>query len=90
MCHLKPKKPVVGVGETSNFTQTQITLCLKKHVKITFLPEQSNMVKMGSKILKYLLNFFIVKKYLVCLSEACVQLVSTILSILPAECLNYN
>ena len=77
MCHLKQKKPVVGVGKTSNFAQTQITLCLKKHVKITFFPEQHNMVNMESEILKYFLNFFIVKKYLPGLSEANVQLVPT-------------
>ena len=54
------KKPVVGVGETSNSAQTQIMLCLKKHVKITFFSQAHNMVKMGSEILKYLLNIFIV------------------------------
>ena len=54
------KKPVVGVRQTSNFAQTQIMPCLKKHAKITFLPEQHNMVKMESEK-KYLLNFFIVK-----------------------------
>ena len=40
--------------------------------------------------LEIFVEFFHRQKYLVCLSEACVQLVPTILSILPAECLNYN
>ena len=44
------KKPVAGVRETSNFAQTQIMSCLKKHLKITFFPEPSNMVKMESEI----------------------------------------
>ena len=44
------KKPDVGVGETSNFAQTQITLCLKKHLKITNFSQAHNMVKMESEI----------------------------------------
>ena len=47
------KKPVAGVGETSNLGHRQINLCSKKNSKITFFSGPSNIVKMGSEISKY-------------------------------------
>ena len=75
------KKPVPGVCETSNSAHKQITLCWEKNLKITFFTGARNIVKMGSEIYKYLSNIFTIQKYLVCLSEAGVQLVPTILFI---------
>ena len=52
------KKPVAGVGETSNSTHRQITLWSEKKSKITFFSGASNIVKMGSEIYKYFSSFF--------------------------------
>ena len=58
------KKPVAGVGETSNSGHRQINSCSKKNSKITFFSGASNIVKMGSEISKYFSWFFHSAKYL--------------------------
>ena len=58
------KKPVPGVSETSNSAHRQITSCLEKNLKITFLSGASIIVKKEFEIYKYFSWFFCSAKYL--------------------------
>ena len=84
------KKPVAGVGETSNSGHRQINLCSKKNSKITFFSGPSNIVKMGSEISKYFSWFFQSAKYLMLFWGWCSTRPHYFIHILPPDRLNCN